>query len=56
MRAVEQNSKAANLMGINVNSVIMFTFFLGGASAAEAGSLVAGYYQLVYPTMGFTLA
>ena len=55
MRAVEQNSKAANLMGINVNSVIMFTFFLGGASAAVAGSLVAGYYQLVYPTMGFTI-
>lgn len=53
MRAVEQNPKAANLMGINVNSVITFTFFLSGASAAIAGSLMAGYYQLVYPTMGF---
>ena len=55
MRAVEQNSKAANWMGINVNYVITFTFFLGGASAAIAGSLMAGYYQLVYPTMGFMM-
>lgn len=53
MRATEQNSKAANLMGINVNFVIAFTFFLGGASAAIAGSLISGYYQIVYPTMGF---
>ncbi len=53
MRAVEQNQKAASLMGINVNSVIRFTFFLGGASAAIAGSLISGYYQVVYPNMGF---
>lgn len=53
MRATEQNSKAANLMGINVNFVISFTFFLGGASAAIAGALISGYYQIVYPTMGF---
>ncbi|GHS98982.1 branched-chain amino acid ABC transporter permease [Synergistales bacterium] len=53
MQAVEQNTKAAHLMGINVNFVITFTFFLGGASAAIAGALMAGYYQLVYPTMGF---
>ncbi len=53
MRATEQNSKAASLMGINVNFVISFTFFLGGASAAIAGSLISGYYQIVYPGMGF---
>lgn len=53
MRATEQNAKAASLMGINVNFVISFTFFLGGASAAIAGSLISGYYQIVYPTMGF---
>jgi len=53
MRAIEQNQKAAHLMGINVNSVITFTFFLGGASAAIAGTLIAGYYQMVYPVMGF---
>jgi branched-chain amino acid transport system permease protein len=53
MRATEQNSKAANLMGINVNFVISFTFFLGSASAAIAGALISGYYQIVYPGMGF---
>ncbi|RPF43212.1 amino acid/amide ABC transporter membrane protein 1 (HAAT family) [Hydrogenoanaerobacterium saccharovorans] len=53
MRATEQNAKAASLMGINVNFVISFTFFLGGASAAIAGALISGYYQIIYPTMGF---
>ena len=37
MRATEQNPKAAKLMGVNVNFVISFTFFLAGASAAIAG-------------------
>jgi branched-chain amino acid transport system permease protein len=53
MRAVEQNQRAAKLMGINVNRVISFSFFLGGASASIAGTLISGYYQMVYPTMGF---
>lgn len=53
MRAVEQNRKAAYLMGIDVNKVISFTFFLGGASAAIAGTLISGLYQVVYPNMGF---
>lgn len=53
MKAVEQNSKAASLMGINVNFIITFTFFLGSASAAIAGALIGGYYQIIYPGMGF---
>ena len=53
MRATEQNPKAAKLMGVNVNFVISFTFFLAGASAAIAGGLISGYYQIVYPGMGF---
>ena len=53
MRATEQNTKAANLMGVNVNFVISFTFFLAGVSATIAGALVSGYYQIVYPNMGF---
>ena len=52
MRATEQNSRAAKLMGVNVNFVISFTFFLGGASAAIAGALIGGYYQVISPTMG----
>lgn len=55
MKATEQNMKASMLMGINVNFVISFTFFLGGASAAIAGCLISGYYQIVYPGMGFAV-
>ena len=53
MRAVEQNPKAASLMGIDVNFVIAFTFFLAGASAAIAGGLIASTYNIVFPMMGF---
>jgi branched-chain amino acid transport system permease protein len=53
MRAIQQNPRAANLMGIEVDRVIQFTFFLGGASAAVAGTLISGYYQIVNPQMGF---
>jgi branched-chain amino acid transport system permease protein len=52
MRAVQQNIKAANLMGVNVRHIISVTFFLSGVLACLAGFLIAGYYQLVYPIMG----
>lgn len=47
MRAISQNVNAAKLMGINVNSVITFTFFIAIAVSAIAGSLVGAYYQAV---------
>jgi len=53
IRATEQNTKAASLMGINVNFVISFVFFLAGASAAIAGGLIASHYRIVFPAMGF---
>jgi len=55
MRATAQNPKAAALMGINVNNIITTTFLMGGASAAIAGGMVGGYYQVVYPGMGFMI-
>jgi branched-chain amino acid transport system permease protein len=55
MRASQQNEKAAKIMGINVNFVVSFTFFLGGVSAAIAGILISGYYQIVYPSMGYVV-
>ena len=55
MRATAQNTKAASLMGINVNNIITLTFLMGGASAAIAGGMVSGYYQVVYPGMGFMI-
>ena len=45
IRATQQNPKAAQLMGININRVITITFFLAGITASIAGTLVAGYYQ-----------
>ena len=41
MRAVSFNFDAAALMGINVNTIIAFTFVLGSALAAAAGVMVA---------------
>ena len=55
MRAVAQNTKAASLMGVNVNNIIALTFFLGSAAAAVAGGMVGGYFQVVDPGMGFML-
>lgn len=52
-RASQQNIKAAKLMGINVNLVVSFTFFLGGVSAAIAGALISSYYGMTYPSMGY---
>ena len=54
MRACSENRKAAMLMGININRVIMFTFAVGSALAALAGFMMSGDYGTVYPTLGFT--
>lgn len=52
MRAVSNDSDAAQLMGINVNSVISFTFFLGSMLAGAGGVLVGMYYNTITPMMG----
>jgi branched-chain amino acid transport system permease protein len=49
MRAVSEDKEAAELMGINVDSIIVFTFGLGGASAGVGGVL----YTLLYPVVTF---
>ncbi len=52
MRAVEQNSKAAKICGVKVNRVVSLAFGVAGASAAIAGALIGGYYQMLSPSMG----
>ena len=52
MRAVALDTDAAQLMGINVNSTISFTFALGSALAGAAGVLVGVYYNSINPLMG----
>jgi branched-chain amino acid transport system permease protein len=52
MRAVSQDSDAAQLMGINVNKTISYTFAIGSALAGAAGVLVGVYYNTINPLMG----
>lgn len=52
MRAVSTDASAAQLMGINVDNTISFTFFLGSALAGAAGVLVGLYYNTIDPMMG----
>ena len=54
MRAVSVDEGASQLMGINVDSTISFTFLLGSALAGVAGILVGVYYNTMNPLMGFT--
>ncbi|OUR94238.1 branched-chain amino acid ABC transporter permease [Halobacteriovorax marinus] len=52
MRATSYNHDAAELMGIDTNKIISFTFFIGAALAGAAGVLVGMYYTTVEPMMG----
>jgi len=52
MRAVSLDQDAAELMGINVDTTISFTFALGSALAGAAGVLVGIYYNSINPLMG----
>lgn len=51
MRATSQDMDAARLMGINVNSIISFTFFLGASLAGAVGVLYGMTYS-IDPLMG----
>ena len=52
MRAVSLNPKAAQLVGVNNNVVIAFTFGLGSALAGAGGILYALNYPSIDPLMG----
>ncbi len=53
MRAVSIDLDAAAMMGINVNQVILVTFFLGAMLAGAAGVLVGIVFLSIRHTMGF---
>lgn len=55
MRATAQSREVAELMGVNVNTVISATFIIGSALAAVAGVMVSAYYGLGHYYMGFLL-
>ena len=52
MRAVSIDLDAAAMMGINVNQVILVTFFLGAVLASAAGVLVGIVFLSIRHTMG----
>jgi branched-chain amino acid transport system permease protein len=53
MRAVSFDREAASMMGIDVDKVIVATFFIGSALAGAGGVFNCISYQQVFPTMGF---
>jgi branched-chain amino acid transport system permease protein len=52
MRTVSEDSEAAQLMGINVNNTISFTFALGSGLAAVGAVFYCCSYSQIQPTMG----
>lgn len=55
MRAVSEDTGAAQLMGINVNTTINFTFAIGAALAAIGAILYCCCVPQVKPTTGYLL-
>jgi branched-chain amino acid transport system permease protein len=53
MRAVSTDLDAAQMMGVDVNRVVMATFFIGAVLAGAAGVLVGVVFFSIRHTMGF---
>ena len=52
MRAISHSLETANLIGINVNKVILITFLIGSALAGAAGVLYGVAYPKIDPLLG----
>ena len=53
MRAVSIDREAAAMMGVNVDQVIVFTFFVGSALAGAGGVLTGIVFTRIWHFMGF---
>ena len=54
MRATAQDPEAAQMMGVEVNKVIVAAFFLGSALAGAAGLIFGLYYNFTSFLIGYT--
>lgn len=52
MRATSENPQTAGLLGVNIDRVIVGTFFVSGALAGAAGVLTALVYLQIIPFIG----
>ena len=52
IRAVAENERTARLLGINVDAIIAFTFFISSALGGAAGVLFGLYFDALSPDMG----
>jgi branched-chain amino acid transport system permease protein len=55
MRAVSFDLEAASMMGIDVDRVVVFTFFVGSALAGAGGVMNGLYLSNTWPQVGFTV-
>ncbi len=55
MRACAENIQVAELMGVNVNAIVVAAFVIGAVLAAVAGVMVSANYGLAHYHMGFLL-
>ncbi len=54
MQATAQDQEAARMMGVEVDRVVMITFFLGSALAGAAGLIFGLYYNYTNFAIGYT--
>jgi branched-chain amino acid transport system permease protein len=54
MRATAQDQEAARMMGVEVDHVVMLTFFIGSALAGAAGMIFGLYYDFTNFVIGYT--